>query len=81
MKKVIRMYLGEREVARITDGVFEDLVNSNHPFAPDFRVWYDECFYHLQAEVTFEERFELAKCGQYFCFSKPSLKLVAEEIS
>ena len=80
MKKVIRMYLGDSEVARVTDGVFEDLVNSKHPFAPNFKEWYDACFYHLPGEVTFEERFEFVKCGHYFCYLKPSLKLVAEEI-
>ena len=78
--KIIKMILGENEVARITDGVFENIVICNHPFAPNFQNWYDDCFYNIRGAKTFEQRFELVKQGQYFCFSKPAVKLIAEEI-
>ena len=52
----------------------------NHPFAPNFQNWYDDCFYNIRGAKTFEQRFELVKQGQYFCFSKPALKLIAEEL-
>ena len=78
--KVIRMVLGETEVARITDGVFEDLLKSKHEFAPNFQNWYDDCFYGIKGAKEFEARFEYVKIGNYFCFSKPSLKLIAQEI-
>ena len=78
--KVIRMILGEKEVARVTEGVFEDLLQNRHPFAPNFQNWYDESFYGIPCARTFEERYVMVKHGQYFCFSKPALKLVAEEI-
>ena len=77
--KVIRMILGETEVARITDGVFEDLLQCKHEFAPNFENWYDDCFYNIRGSKEFGARFELVKQGHYFCFSKPSLKLIAEE--
>mgnify|MGYP003293953904 CR=1 FL=1 len=73
------MILGKKEIARITDGRFENILVCDHQFAPDFQNWYDNCFYGIKNAHTFEERFELAKAGQYFCYSKPSLKLVVEE--
>lgn len=78
--RVIRMILGEREVARVTENGFQDLLNNRHPFAPNFQNWYDESFYNIPGARTFEDRYALVKHGQYFCFSKPALKLVAEEI-
>lgn len=77
--KVIKMILGDKEIARIVDGVFEEKVICNHRFAPNFRNWYDDCFYNIKGSKSFEERFELVKKNNYFCFSKPSLKLIAEE--
>ena len=78
--KIIRMILGEEEIARITDGKFENILICNHYLAPNFHNWYDDCFYGIAHSRTFEQRFDLVKQKQYFCYSKPSLKLVAEEI-
>ena len=80
MTKIIKMILGGKEVAKVTDGVFENILICNHKFAPDFHSWYDNSFYNIKNSRTFEERFELVKQNNYFCFSKPSLILIAEEI-
>ena len=42
--KIIRMILGEEEIARITDGKFENILICNHYLAPNFHNWYDDCF-------------------------------------
>lgn len=78
--KVIRMILGGKEIARITENGFQDLLNNPHSFAPNLMNWYDESFYGIPCAKTFEERYVMVEHGQYFCFSKPALKLVAEEI-
>ena len=78
--KIIKMILGEKEIARIIDGKFVNIVVCNHPFAPNFQKWYEDCFYGIENAQSFEVRFEFVKIGQYFCYSKPSLKLMAEEV-
>lgn len=77
--KIIKMILGDKEIARITDGRFENILICDHPFAPNFQEWYNNCFYGIEVAQTFEERYELAKAGHYFCYSKPFLQLVVEE--
>lgn len=77
--KMIKMMIGNKELARITDGVFTNIIPCRHEFSPDFRAWYDDCFFEIENAQTFEERFEHVLNGNYFCFTKPSVKLVAEE--
>ena len=77
--KIIKMMLGGEEVARITDGQFEAKLINTSPFAFNLKSMYDNCFYGISDTATFEQQFEAAKNGRYFCYSKPSLKLVTEE--
>lgn len=77
--KIIRMYSGNTELAKITDGKFEQIIESKSRFSPNFQEWYDCCFFDSNA-TTFDERFELVKQSNYFCYMKPSVRLIAEEI-
>ena len=77
--KIIKMISGEHELARITDGVFTNTILCRHPFSPNFKEWYDDCFFGIENAETFEQRYEHAKNGNYFCYSKPSVRLVIEE--
>lgn len=77
---MIKLILGGREVARVEEGIFKNTLICNHPFAPDFKKWYADCFYNLENANTFEQRYNLVKLGQYFCFSKPALKLEAIDL-
>lgn len=80
MKKSITMVLGGMTVANVVDGDFHTIMDNRHPFALNFMDLYDACFYGIENSSTFERRFELVQSGQYFCYLKPSLKLVAEEV-
>lgn len=80
--KVISLILADREIARVEEGVFKQLVEldpKNIELLPDnlFQTWYEDCFYGIPNSSTFEERFELAMKQNYFCYSKPKLKLAA----
>lgn len=80
--KVISLILADREIARVEEGVFKQLVElspKNMELLPDnlFQTWYEDCFYGIPNSSTFEERFELVKEQNYFCYSKPKLKLAA----
>lgn len=63
--------LGDKERARITDGVFTNSISCRNEFSPNFKEWYDDCFFGIENAQTFEERFEHALNGNYFCFTKP----------
>ncbi|MBD5526518.1 MAG: hypothetical protein HDR04_19385 [Lachnospiraceae bacterium] len=80
--KIISMILADREIARVEEGVFKQLVefgSKNIELLPDnlFQTWYDDCFYGIPKSSTFEERFELVEEQNYFCYSKPKLQLAA----
>lgn len=80
--RVISLVLADREIARVEEGVFKQLVEldpKNIELLPDnlFQTWYEDCFYGIPNSSTFEERFELVKEQNYFCYSKPKLKLAA----
>lgn len=77
--KTIKMLLGGELIAEVVDGEFHCIMKSDHPFALNFKELYDACFYNMVGSSTFEGRFELAKYGHYFCYLKPSLKLIVEE--
>lgn len=82
--RVISVLLGGKEVARVEEGVFKNLVEvetkSGLTSANIFHDWYNDCFYGIPNSSTFEERFELVKKQNYFCYSKPQLKLAARTI-
>lgn len=81
--KIISMLLGDEEIARVEDGVFKNVVEPANKWegAPNnlFKTWYEDCFYAKKAD-TFDERFERAKEQDYFCYSKPHIKLAARTI-
>ena len=77
--KCIKLFLGEREVGRAYADRFVNMVPPG-PFMPDVRQWFDDCFFHIESgSGDFEERWKLVEENNYFCFSKPSLKLYACE--
>ncbi len=77
--KIIRLLIGGSEIARVTDGIFSNTITPMGICPPNFAQWYEDCFYGLKGTRTFEERFEAVKSGNYFCYSKPCLKLEAVE--
>lgn len=78
--KVIKLLIKDEEIARVVDGKFSTTIKPVGVCPPNFNRWYEDCFYGIKNARTFEERFEAVKAGNYFCYSKPQLKLVAEEI-
>lgn len=78
--KVIKLMIKDEEIARVEDGVFSNTITPVGICPPKFSQWYEDCFYGIKGTRTFEERFEAVKAGNYFCYSKPQLKLEAEEI-
>ena len=78
--KVIKLMIKDEEIARVEDGKFFTTIKPVGVCPPNFNQWYEACFYGIKNARTFEERFEAVKAGNYFCYSKPQLKLVAEEI-
>ena len=79
--KVISMMLAGEEIARIEEGKFTYVIEpKGGSLAPNFVNWYNDCFYGIPHSSTFEERFKLVEENNYFCFSKPKLKLIAKEI-
>ena len=79
--KVIKLMLQDTEIARVVDGKFKNTMTPVGICPPDFYTWYNDCFYSIKNARTFEERFEAVKEQRYFCYSKPTLKLIAEEVS
>jgi len=77
--KVIRLMLQDTEIARVEDGEFKNTMTPVGICPPDFYQWYNDSFYGIKNARTFEERFEAVKNNQYFCYTKPHLKLIAEE--
>lgn len=75
--KSIKMILGGKEVAKITENSFEEKLQ-RHPYGFNLVNLYDACFYGMHLN-TFDERYEAVKEGSYFCYQKPSLKLEAAE--
>lgn len=79
--KRIRMFAGEIELAQIVDGRYEEIFQrADSEFSKPFIDLYEKCFYNIKNSKTFEERFELVQQGMYFCYEKPSVRLIAEEI-
>lgn len=76
--KCIKLFLGDHEVGRAYEDRFVDMVPPN-PFGITSKIWYDNSFFGIvdSDTHTFSTRFQLAIEGQYFCFSKLSLKLYA----
>ena len=65
--KCIKLFLGEREVGRA--------------YADRFVNMYDDSFFGIETgSADFEERWKLVEANNYFCFSKPTLKLYACEV-
>ena len=77
--RVISLVLADKEVARVEEGVFKNLIEIKGSHIPNdiLKQWYDDCFYNIKNSSTFDERFELVKEQNYFCFSKPKLQLAA----
>lgn len=78
--KVISMFAGEKEIARIEEGKFKQLVETKGPLAPNFQDWYNNCFYSVANSKSFEERFKLVEENNYFCYSNPHIKLIARTL-
>lgn len=78
--KCIKLVLGEREVGRAYEGRFVNMVPAN-PFGINSKSWYDNSFFGIErGNADFEERWKLVEGNNYFCFSKPTLKLFACEV-
>ncbi|MCR5517274.1 MAG: hypothetical protein K6F17_01715 [Lachnospiraceae bacterium] len=77
--KVISMMMGTIEVAKIEDGKFTNIVKNSSGLIPSFIQLYDDCFYGIPHSNTFEERYSLVTKNNYFCYTKPTLKLIAKE--
>ena len=77
--RVISMILADKEVARVEEGQFKNLIEIQNCFVSNnvFSNWYDDCFYGIKNSATFDDRFRLVKENNYFCYSKPELKLIA----
>ena len=80
--RVISMILADKEVARVEEGQFKNLIEIQNRFVPNnvFSDWYDDCFYGIKNSSTFDDRFRLVKENNYFCYSKPELKLIARTL-
>ncbi|MBE5970671.1 MAG: hypothetical protein E7242_10620 [Lachnospiraceae bacterium] len=78
--KIIKLILAGEEIARVTDGKIDKIRMSDSPYSFNLEQLYDACFYGIKNAIDFDERFELAKNGNYFCWMKPQLKLETEEI-
>ncbi len=78
--RVISLILADKEVARVEEGRFNQIVETKGRFAPNFAEWYDACFFGIANSETFDERFERVRENNYFCFKKPALKLIARNI-
>ncbi len=78
--KCIKLFLGEHEIGRAYEDRFQCLLEPG-PFMPDIRQWYDDSFFSIESgSGDFEERWKLVEGNNYFCFSKPTLKLYACEV-
>lgn len=82
MKRVISIMLADKEVARVVEGKFENLIEPKGSYVPRtvFSEWYNDCFYGIREASTFDQRFQLVQDNNYFCFSKPKLKLIARNL-
>lgn len=79
--RVISMRLSDIELARIEEGKFVPVLElKNRQYGPDFKQWYEDCFYGIKNSRTFDERYELVESNGYFCYSKPELTLIAMRI-
>lgn len=77
--QVISMLLGDKEVARVIDGAFQQLAELHKDINPDlFQQYYNDCFYKTGAK-DFETRFKLVEDNNYFCYSKLGVRLIARE--
>lgn len=77
--KTIIMVLGNMIIAEVNDGNFHSLLNNRHPFALNPQELYDASFYGVPHSETFDDRVKLVQAGQYFCYVKPSLKMIVVE--
>ena len=78
--KCIKLFLGEREVGRACADRFVNMVPPD-PFDINSKYWYDDSFFGIETgSADFEERWKLVEANNYFCFSKPTLKLYACEV-
>lgn len=77
--KVIKMMIGGHHIATISDHGMETFIKP-HMYAPNLDEWYGACFYSIPHSDTFEQRYDLVVQNNYFCYLKPSLKLVAEDV-
>lgn len=76
--RMISMLLGDQEIARIDEeGKFSQLVEFKGLVQPSVRQLYEDCFYEVPNSSTFDERFELVRVHNYFCWTKPVLQLAA----
>ena len=78
--RVISMFLGDWEIARVEEGKIRQLAEFKGISQPNVSQLYEDCFYDVPDSSTFDERFELAREHKYFCWSKPALKLVARTL-
>ena len=76
MKK-IEMMVNNEIVAVIEKDKFVPLIKYEEPyFAPNYKEWYDSCFFRSPAK-TFEEQWEKVSKHDYFCSLKPGVRLIA----
>lgn len=82
--RVISMVLDDREFARVEEGgIFKNIIEPvGGELLPSnlFQQLYEDCFYGIPNSSTFDERFELARANNYFCWRKPALQLVARTL-
>lgn len=77
--RYISMMLAEEEIARIEEGVFKKIMKCNGFFIPNFEDWYNDSFYNIPNSKTFDQRYELVRNNNYFCYSKPDIRLIARD--
>ena len=76
MKKIEMMWNNEI-VEVIEEDKFVPLIRYEEPLlAPNFREWYNSCFFRSPAK-SFEEQWEKASKHDYFCELKPCVRLIA----
>ena len=79
--RVISMILGDQEIARIDEeGRFTQMVEFKGLVQPSALQLYEDCFYGVPNSSTFDERFELVRVHNYFCWTKPTLQLAARTL-
>lgn len=79
---IISLILGDEELAQVVNGEFKQLKPVKWPNAsPDlYKQWYEDCFYGKKDSATFDQRVEKVRQHDYFCYSKPHLKLTLQEL-